>query len=565
MRKLKPLFASWGLLVVLLAMFIVLIYAFQNHFFRIDLTKDKRYSLADVTKNFLKASDQQVQVRVYLAQGINPGFNRLHQAVKDFLLETSVYGNINYSFPNPEKVDEQTYRQFQKEIQELQLTPVNVVDEGAKGEVKQIPVFPWAVVEVGSKRYPVRLLVNQPGNSAEQNLNASIETLEYNFMSALKVLMNKDVRKIAFLEGHGELGEDEVYDASEALSHYFQVDRGVLQNDPMILDPYDVVIIAQPSQAFSEKDKFMLDQYVMNGGKIIWLLEGVSISIDSLSGGSQTIGLYNELNLGDMLFNYGVRVNPTLVQDLQCALYPVNFANPGEKANFKPVPWYFSPLLFNADNHAITKGLSPVKSEFCSSIDLVGDSSIKKTVLLTTSGRSNVFQAPAPVDLSIVAADVNAEDFVMGKQITACLLEGKFQSVFRNRFIPEGISMQPSQMKKSGAENAMIVIADGDIIRNDVEGSGANKRVYPLGYDRFTSQNLFSNRDFILNCVNYLTDDAGWMELRAKKIPLRLLNKEEANDKRFKWQVLNVITPIALLLMGGLIYHVIRKKRYSKP
>ncbi|MFB6319862.1 gliding motility-associated ABC transporter substrate-binding protein GldG [Saccharicrinis sp. FJH54] len=563
---LRTISQSWVSLVVLFVLLLVLNSAIRSVFFRVDLTGDKRYTLADVTKTYLRDLRESVKIRVYLTGDLNPGFDRLQQATKDLLSEFKVYAgkNLSYSFPEPGKIkDQNAYKKLQKEVQDLNLTPINVVDKGSRGEVSQIPVFPWAVIDAGGKRYPVRLLVNATGKSAEENLNTSIEELEYNLMDGMRIVAAKSVRKIAFLEGQGELDESHVYDMTTSLSHYFQVDRGAISNDPSVLDAYAVVIIAKPTREFSEKDKFVIDQYLMKGGKIIWLVDGVKISVDSLAKGPQTVGIYNNLNLEDMLFTYGVRVNPTLVQDLQCALYPVNFAEPGQKADFHPVPWYYAPLLFGYKNHVITRGLSPVKTEFCSSIDTVGDGKLKKTPLLVTSGHSNVFQAPAPVDLQMAVADVKSEDFKLGPQTVACLVEGTFRSVFRNRFVPKEMDGISGNIIKESKPTSIIVIADGDIIKNEVEGAGSNQRVIPLGYDRFTSQNLFGNRDFLLNCVNYMTDDKGWMELRSRKVTLRLLAKEEANEHRLKWQLVNILLPLFLLLSGGVIFVRIRKGKYT--
>lgn len=558
---------SWMGLILLLLLIIGLNSSVQNHFIRLDLTADKRYSLADVSKAYLKKIDKPVEVRVYLTGELNPGFERLKRAVEDMLSEFNVYSNnkLHFSFPEPGKIkDKATYDKLKKEIEDLGLAHINVIEEGKNGERKQKPVFPWAVIEANGRRYPVRLLVNIPGNSGEENLNSSIETLEYNLMDGLRIVSSSNIRKIAFLEGHNELPEDEVYDITEALSKYFQVDRGALGNTAGILDDYELLIVAHPKRTFSEQDKYILDQYLMQGGKLLWLADGVRISVDSLASSPQTVALRNELNVEDMLFTYGVRINSNLVQDLQCALYPVNYANPGEKPDFKPTPWYYSPLLFQAAAHPITRGLSPIKSEFCSTVDTISTTTLKKRTLLLTSGSSNVYQAPVPVDLNIVAASATSNNFKQQSQAIAVLVEGTFPSVFRNRNEPKGIS-NPKPPLKSSKSTAIIVIGDGDIIRNDVDGTGTPKRIYPLGYDRFTAQNLFSNRDFILNCVNYLTDDTGWMSLRSKKIALRLLSKKEANENRLNWQLINILLPLFLLFLMGILFLLLRKRRYAKP
>ena len=535
------------------------------YYFRIDLTSDKRFTLSPVTNEFLRSLDEPIEVRVYLSGDVNAGFRNLGKAVSDLLNECRIISDnrLKLTFIHPDNIKNKNQIEFyKKEIETLGLEPVNVVDENGKGEVLQKSVFPWAVVQKGQKRFPVHLLVNQPGLSGEENLNVSVGTLEYSFMEAFRILSTKQVRKIAFLEGHNELAYEQVYDATEALSRYFQVDRGTITDNPDILNSYEVVIVAQPQKRFSESDKFVIDQYIMQGGKVIWLIDGVEISADSLSDSPSTVGILHDINTSDLLFNYGARINHNLVQDLQCALYPVNFASQGQTPNFRPVPWYFSPLLFPNENHPVSRGISPVKAEFLSSVDSVSVPGVKHTVLLTTSGKSNVFQAPVKVDLAMTGAQIKSTDFVLPSQTGAMLLEGQFRSAFRNRSTTQFFS-ERTPLKQS-KNTAMIVIADGDVIRNEVQGSGAELQVYPLGYDRFTRQHLFGNRDFIVNCVNYLTDDSGWMQLRSKKITLRLLNKEEANENRIKWQLINIIAPLAILLVFSLVFVILRKRKYVR-
>jgi ABC-2 type transport system permease protein len=555
--------------ILIFAIVILLNIAGAVYHFRLDLTADKRFTLSPVTKEFLRSMNEPVEVRVYLSGDVNAGFRNLEKSVSDLLKEFTLFSDnqLKLTFINLDNTKDKTQIEFyKKEIETLGLEPINIVDESNKGEVLQKTIFPWAVVQKGEKRIPVHLLVNKAGLSGEENLNASIETLEYGFIEALLLLNNRGIRKIAFLEGHNELPYEQVYDATEALSRYFQVDRGSIGNDPNVLKEYEVVIIAQPQNRFSESEKFILDQYLMDGGKVLWLIDGVEISMDSLSDSPQTVGLLHDINIGDMLFNYGVRVNHNLVQDLQCALYPVNFASPGQTPNFRPVPWYFSPLLFPQSNHPVTRSISPVKAEFISSLDTVSVNGLSHTILLSTSGKSNVFQAPVKVDLAMSASQVKSSDFIFPQQIGAVLIEGEFRSVFRNRAVPQIFS--GAKLLRQSRPTAMIVVSDGDVIRNDVQGSGNQLQVYPLGFDRFTRQHLFGNRDFIVNCVNYLTDDIGLMQLRSKKITLRLLNKEQSNEKRVKWQIINTITPLILLLIFSLVFVFLRYRknvrRYTK-
>lgn len=566
--KLRKHIPIWFKIVGLLGALILLNFLLQGVFFRIDLTADKRYTISAPTKNLLKNLEQPIDFTIYLDGDLNQGFRQLKKATEDLMREFKVYGksNVNFVFSSPEtQTSEKARKDLLLELEKLEMSPVNVVEEDRNGKMVQKPVFPWVAVSIGQKTYPVKLLVNIPGKNGTENLNLSIQNLEYLLTDAIRILSTETPRKIAFIEGHGELDEDDVYDITTALSYYYQVDRGQIGMDPSVLSPYEALIIANPQSAFSEQDKYILDQYLMQGGALLWFLDGVSISLDSLVKEPITMGLYKELNLEDMLFRYGVRLNPVLLQDLQCALIPINTAAPGQKAEFHPMPWIFSPILGTANNHAITANLSPVKASFASSVDTVGSlPELRRTFLLRTAGQTNILQAPTPVNLELATANVDSRFFNKKAQAVAVLSEGTFPSVFQNRNVPNGIAGSRSTILKQSVPTRMIVVGDGDILRNDVEGTGAAKQVYPLNYDRYTRQELYGNKEFVLNAVNYLTDGEGWMELRNRKLKLRLLNPVESNEKRFKWQIINVLLPVVLLILIGMFFVYIRKWKYAR-
>ncbi len=536
-------------------------------FFRWDLTSEKRYSLSDNTKRLLGELDEELKVTVYLDGDLNSGFLRLRKATKEMLDEFDAYAgkSVKYQFINPSSGATNDERQNQYEALEKKgMRGIVVYDRDGEGESRQKIVFPWAEINYKGKTKNINLLKNIPNKSGEENLNISIESLEYEITDVLRIITTTHIPKIAFLEGQGEYPEPYVYDITQTLSHYYQVDRGMLSGQADELNGYEAIIIAAPSKKFSEKDKYVIDQYIMQGGRVLWLLDGARISLDSLSTASQTIGIENDVNLTDQLFKYGVRINADLVQDVQCCLIPVNMSREGDAPKYEPMPWYYSPLLLTVPTHPISKNLAPIKSEFVSSINFVNneDEKIRKTPLLVTSTGTHLQNIPSIVSMDVINVEQNGYYFNSRNAIAAVILEGVFPSVFTNRMVPEGVTGSTTATTES-KPTKMIVIADGDIIRNDVQGMGANTNILPLGYDRYMNQK-FGNSDFLLNAVNYLTDDDGWMELRSREIQLRLLNKPAVIGQRKFWQVTNVIVPALSVLLFGVIFFFVRKRKFTK-
>lgn len=537
----------------------------ERYFFRIDLTSEKRYSLSDNTKKLLRSMDKELAVTVYLDGDLNAGFLRLRKATKEMLDEFDAYAGakVRYTFDNPSAgaTNEERDKKYES-LEKRGMRGILVHDRDQEGQAMQKVVYPWIEISYNGKTRPVNLLKNVPDKSGEENLNTSIETLEYEITDAIRLMTTTDIPKVAFLEGHGEWNQPLVYDMSQELSRYYQVDRGAITDDPAILDNYKAIIVAGPTEKFSEKDKYALDQYIMKGGKVLWLLDGARISLDSLSTASQTVGIENNVNLGDQLFNYGVRINADLVQDVQCLLIPVNTARMGDQPKYEPMPWYYSPLALTVPVHPISKNLAPVKTEFVSSIDFVNNEmDVKKTPLLVTSTGTHVQNVPSIVSMDVVGVEKNGYYFNRHNLMVGSVLEGVFPSAFKNRMIPEGIKTTEKSISES-KPTKMVVIADGDVIRNDVQGKGENMNILPLGYDRYMNQQ-FGNKEFLLNAVNYLTDDDGWMVLRSREIKLRLLNKPAIIGQRTFWQVTNVLLPLLLVGIFGLIFNFIRKRRYT--
>jgi ABC-2 type transport system permease protein len=466
---------------------------------------------------------------------------------------------ISVTFQNPSlAATEKERQQHYAKLENKGLRPTVVHDKDAEGRMQQKVVFPWAEVAVGSDTIPVSLLKNISGKSGQENLNISIENLEYELTDAIRILSTKNIQKVAFLEGHGELSEPYVYDITTQLARYYQVDRGVLGSDISMLDPYKVIIIAQPDTAFSESDKFIIDQYIMNGGRVLWLIDGVATNGE--------VGKVNDVNLTDQLFTYGIRLSPTLLLDVQCALVPIQVDGQTGQSEFQPAPWYYSPLLMPAPNHAITRHLAPVKAEFASYIELVGEQQnahIAKTVLLASSAHTALEKAPMQLSASIANLSPESPYFAYAYLPVAALFEGEFTSVYANRMKPAGVDSKGRTIQKRSKPTKMIVVADGSVIANELQGFGQGYEPMPLGYDSYMNQQ-FGNGNFMVNAVNYLADDDGWLQLRNRQITLRMLDKQKITTQRTYWQVLNTSVPLLLLITFSVIYQLVRRKRYAK-
>ena len=524
-------------------------------FFRLDLTSEKRYTLSDQTKRYLKQNERDLTATVYLEGDLNMGFLRLKKAVSNTLTEMKVYSkaDIEVKFVNPaEGATEEERNAHYNALQEQGLAATVVHDRDREGRQQQKVIFPWLQLATDKDTVNVCLLKNIAGNSGDQNLNISIENLEFELMDAVRRLTNEHPLDIAFLEGHGELPEAYVYDISGQLARYYNVHRGSIINEVDVLDPFKVLIVARPYEAFSENDKFVIDQYVMRGGRVLWLIDGVQVG--------EEMAVANDLKISDLLFTYGVRIDPYLVSDVQCAYIPLKFEDEDESAEPQLYPWYYSPLLTLSPYHVITKNIAPVEGRYVSAVDFVGeDSLMHREVLMATSAHTGVQSVPCPVSFDIVNLTSESPFFANSYVPVACLEEGTFHSAFANRMVPKGMNMKGRQILKESAPTRMIVVADGEVIANEFESG----QVLPLGYNRYMGRQ-FGNGDFILNAVNYLADDEGWMSLRGRSLKLRLLDKTRASEYRTWCQVVNLGLPLVLLIIFLLGYQLVRKNKYGR-
>lgn len=527
---------------------VVLVNVLVHHFVvRWDMTNDRRYSIAPTTRALIQSLDAPLQVTILLDGELNAGFQRLQRATIEMVEELEAIGYWQLGIE---------YRVSAEEVPKG-LSPTVIHERTHKGQTAQTTVYPYALITYKGKTAVVELLRNNRGLSGEENLNHSIENLEFAFVEAIHSLAREQVEKIAFLEGHGELSEAEVFDLSQALSHYYQIDRGTLGNETGVLDDYRAVIIADPQLPFSEKDKYILDQYLMQGGRILWVVNGVRFSEQTLSENGMTPVIPLELNISDMLFRYGVRINPALVQDLQCLPMPVDVSDNPQQPNWQPMPWTYAPLLLTSQASPITRNIMQVSATMASCIDFVGgEDGLQKTTLLATSSNSKLTGTPATVDLSLFNG--TESEFQYAFVPVAASIEGVFPSLYAHLLPPEDLQLH-APLRKTSEPTKQIVVAAGSTIRNEWQQG----QPLPLGYDRYT-QTQFGNRDFMVNAVLYLTDDTGWMALRQKQITLHLLNDQRAREERITAQVVSIIMPLTILAIIGIAVIGIRKKRYTK-
>ncbi len=553
-------------LALLISCIVLITYISSFFFCRIDLTSEKRYTLSPATKNILRGLDDVVYLKIYLDGKLNIPFKKMQKGIREILDEFRVYAkeNLQYDFINPfDNSDPGIRDDVINELYNKGLKPENILSSDNEGGTHEKLIFPGALITYKGIELPVNLLNNNPGLHSEQNINNSVQNLEYAFISAIRNISNRNTEKIAFIEGHGELNEFQTGDITRELANYFQVDRGIIGGRPGVLDEYKAIIIARPSRPFSEKDKFVIDQFIMNGGKVLWVIDPVIASLDSMVNGS-TIALANDLNIDDLLFRYGVRLNPELIQDIQCNILLVNVSLRGNNPRFIPAPWLYNPLISAPPTHPVTKNLNMIKTEFVSPVDTIGArKSVRKTVLLRSSMYSNLVRVPAMIKLEEINRDVKKEDFGNSYEPVAVLLEGQFESAFKNRILKEYFQDKSPEFKESSVNNKMIVIADGDIIKNDIEERPEGTLVLPLGFDRHTQQ-TFGNKDFILNSINYLTDNTGLINIRSKNIRLRLLDKARISSEKQKWQLINTVVPLLIVILFGILYNYIRRLKYTR-
>ncbi len=533
----------------------------QSSFFRIDLTSEKRYTISPQSKTILSNVKSPVVAEIFLEGDLPPGFKKLQTAVTDELHDMKTYCKkpIIIQKTNPYDIAKPSEQgKYFESLIQRGIIPTNLRIKTRQGTSNKL-IFPAVSLRAGGNEVIVNILVNNPLLRDEENFVHSMELLEFELIRGIKLLFQEKKEKIAYLTGHGELDEAHLLDFNNGLSESFNISRVTSEELSEKTDSIKALIIAGPEKRFPEKDKFMIDQYLMNGGRIMWLIDPVSISLDSLSNGMMTVAMPKDLNLGDQLFHYGIRVNHDLIQDAECLQIRVNTAIEGQPPKYSVAPWYFSPLLQPSQNNPIGKNVSRVLSEFISSIDTVSENKgIKSSVILTTSPYARTNRCPMIVSLGMIDAPPAKELFNMRFIPTGLLLEGKFTSVFQNRMTAElGLSDGEKVITES-KPTKMMFFSNGHLIANKVNYNNRNDPAQPLGFDP-VSKIIFGNKDFFINAVHYLCDDSGLMNLRSRTMKMRLLDKVKLRDESVMWQLINVVLPVLLVIIGGLAFWFIRR------
>ena len=546
-------------------------------FTRFDLTSEKRYTLSDSTKDMLKSIDDEALFRVYLdGEDLPAEYRRFRNDIKNMLDQFRAYSrNIEYEFvdPNTFKTDEEKMLFYQTLVKKG-LTPIPVTSE-SDGVQKQQVVYPAMEVSYKGRETAIQLQsAGISGKSTDEVVNASVENLEYNFVTALHRLSRPVKPRVGFLLGHGELANIDLYDIQMSLVEDYTVENvpldrnisaltGRVQNmqDSSITvnNKFDVLVVPKPLTTFTDRDLYVIDQFVMYGGKILWLVDAVDADMDSLQDKPQTFATRLPTNLEEMFFNYGVRVNPDLIMDYRCRGIPMM----GADNRMQLVPWYYFPTLVPNSTHPIVRNLDVLKTDFVSSIDLINND-INKTVLLTTSDHVHIKNAPVNIQLSDAMIQVDNQLFNRSNLPVAVLLEGRFQSLFRNR-LASSFSELAEIGYKSQCEKPtqMIVVSDGDIIRNCTGINEQGRYPYPLGYDRYTNVE-FANKTFILNAINYLAGDEAMIDARPRSIAIRRLDVAKVKDSRAYYQFANVAYPVLLVLLLAAVVLAVRYFKFKK-
>lgn len=555
---------GWSGLFLTIASIIIIASACMLVRMRLDLTEDKRFTLSGPTKKILSGLKNDIYIQVYLEGEIPIPLKRLKRSVLEMLEEFRIASGrkVGFEFINPSEGNNAEQRNaWYQSLMKKGLSPINIQAGDEEGGSSQKIIFPGMIINYNGIEVPVNFLKNDPSIPYEENILHSEEGLEYDMIQTISTLTSDTIFKVAFIEGQGEIPEIETADLTFNLAKFFTIDRGKIGGKAGALNKYAAVVIAGPEKEFSEADKLVIDQYIMHGGKVMWLFDEVYVNSDSLMFG-ETAALYRPLNIEDQLFRYGARVNPAIVQDLDCQLIRLKVIGADGKQQFVPAPWVYYPLLSPSQNHPVTRNLNKVKGEFVNFIDTVGlDTAIKKTVLLASSKYSRTLSPPVLISLREAELLPDEKLYTQSKLPVAVLLEGIFPSVFKNRMIST-ITDERITVKNESSNTKMIVIADADIIKNDVRRTGLEQTPLALGQDRYTGQ-MYGNRDFLINCLNYLVDDKGIMQLRSRELKIRLLNTSKIKSEKLKWQLINIAGPVLIVIIAGLFYNYFRKKKYT--
>ncbi|WP_231490061.1 gliding motility-associated ABC transporter substrate-binding protein GldG [Pedobacter sp. Leaf170] len=555
---------NWLNIIVVFLILILLNLTGRYFFHRFDFTADKRFTLTDKTKNALAKSQKPITITVFLNGELPAAFKRFQTSVKDLLNDYKAYSNADLKVVFVDPLAGLSVADQDTVINNLYMHGIEATNLSVKTEsgLTQKLVYPMAMIESDGKELPVKLFQNlDASGNYEDNINRSIENLEYVFTSGIKKVVNGNNPRIGFTEANGEPSDLELYDAIHTLSNSYEVGRVNLNTiDKAGLDKLKMMVIIKPQQAFTETEKYKINYFVMNGGRVLWSIDQVSAELDSLQGKGSQMVFNKNLNLDDMLFMYGARINYNIIADKNSAEIPVSTGVVGGQPQIQLVPWLYYPILLPDTAASLVKNLDGIKAEFPSTVDTIGAKGVKKTYILTTSSFNKVFNVPKLFSLQMVAEQPDPKSFQNPLQSAGVLLEGEFPSVFAGRPLPAQIASTFTNANV-GKSAKMIVIGDGDIFKNQVVAK--DNSPLPLGFDRYT-QRTYGNKALLLNIADYFTDDDNLIELRNKEVKIRLLDKAKIKLEKTKWQIINVVFPLLVLIFFAIFQHYYRKYKYAK-
>ena len=556
---------NWLAILNFILVIVAINIAAQTFYTRFDFTKEKRYTLNEKTKEILQKTTNEITITVFLDGEIPAAFRRLSNATKDLLNDYKAYANANIKIVFAEPLKDAPASEQNSIIEkhmDLGIRPMAVNIKNDAGLSQKI-IFPMALFQYGERQIPVNLLQKTGGAATdyEENITSSIQNLEYAFTTAIKRLLKGSIPQIGFTEGHDEPNNLYLKDAISALAQNYlvgRVDLNLINKEG--LDSLKVLFIVKPKRSFTEVEKYKINYFVMKGGRVVWSIDQVNAELDSLQNKGQMLASNTQLNLDDMLFEYGARINYNLIKDLNSSLIPVVSAGENQQTKIDLAPWLYYPILIPDTGNSVVKNLDGIRSQFASTVDTIGVPNVSKKIILTTSSYNSVAETPKMLTIQTVAEQPTQNDYYSSPKSVGVLLEGNFKSVFFNRPVPVGIT-ENYNLPNNSKSTKMIVLGDGDIFINQVNKTDGTS--FPLGFDRYSQQN-YGNKGLLLNIADYLTDDDNLIALRNKEIKVRLLDKVRLRTEKTKWQLINAILPLIMLICFATFQHYYRKYKYAK-
>jgi gliding-associated putative ABC transporter substrate-binding component GldG len=563
--KFKDIGRYAQLLIIIAIVFVINIIA-SFIYSEYDLTDDKRFTLSENTKNLIAGADDNITIKVLLDGEFPAGFKRLQSSTRDILDKMrDINPNIVFEFEDPTEGSNLEIERKRKQLIEDNIIPINLsYSDGT--QLVQKAVFPFAIINFKAKKYIINLLEEQkPGDDEDIILNKSVALLEYKFANAFQKMQSNRPKNVLFIQGNGELDESQTFRLESEIRKLHRVGRISLDTLMKVDSTIDLLIVAAPKTAMTIQNQFKIDQYLMSGGKIIWLVDKFQVSLDSINKYKFYVPSDIDLGLDDMFFKYGVRIMPDLILDLESSQIPQVIGMAGDKPQTKLFPWPYHLAAATESEHPIVKNIDRVNLFFPSSIDtLKTDGNVKKTVLLRSSKYSRAQLSPVRLSFEMLKVAPDPSKYNDGKKPVAVLLEGEFESYFKNRLTPEFESTLKTigvKFKDKSVNTKQIIVSDADFAKNLINTTTGDTE--DIGYNKWERRFYKGNKDFALNAVEYMLDENNILEARSKEIKLRLLDAVKTKTEKTKWQFINVVLPVVILALFGIVYQYFRRRKYA--